>query len=415
MHATEAAPVPPTDAAGVAFVLRLGRALHVLGHPSHRVEEMLDEVSDRLGLRGQFFVTPTSVFAAFGVGDHQRTFLERLEPGDLHLERLTMVHDLVTEVCAHRVVPEVASRRLDAIFASPPPYSVRRTIAAFAVAAGAAARFLGGGLPEVLVAALVAAGTGWVATSVRMSDTVRRMFEPLAAFAVSLVVTTLATGWPLSTYVATLGGLMVLLPGLALSAAMAELSTQHLVSGTARLTGAFVRFLGLGFGVALGAKVAGLVLGSPPRLEPSTLPGWTEWIALALAPLAFVVLLRARPRDAGVIVGVGVLTFVAGRVGAATLGPELGVFAGAFAAALASHAIARARDIPSTVMLAPALLLLVPGSIGFRSLALLLDREVVNGVEAAFRMILMFSAIVAGLLMAGAIVPWRSATRRDAR
>jgi uncharacterized membrane protein YjjB (DUF3815 family) len=63
---------------------------------------------------------------------------------------------------------------------------------------------------------------------------------------------------PLSTYLATLGGLIVLLPGLTLSAAMSELNAQHLVSGTARLTGAIMRFLVLMFGVALGSRVAQL-------------------------------------------------------------------------------------------------------------------------------------------------------------
>ncbi len=406
------APATVPEADSIAFVMRLGRALHALGHPSHRIEEMLGDLSTRLGLSGQFFVTPTSVFAAFGTGEQQRTYLERLEPGELHLERVTLVHELAADVAAGRTSPNAALARLETILRSPERYSPRLMLAAFAVAAGAAARFLGGGLPEILVAAGAAVATGAVATFVRLPDTVRRLYEPIAAFGVSLVATTIATGWPLSTYVATLGGLMVLLPGLALSAAMAELSTQHLVSGTARLTGAFVRFLGLGFGVALGSKVAALALGAPPRLDPATLPGWTEWIALLLAPLAFTVLLRARPRDAGPILGVGVVTFVAGRAGSAALGPELGVFAGALAAGLASHTLARTRKLPSTVTLSPALLLLVPGSIGFRSLALLLDREVVNGVETAFRMILMFSAIVAGLLVAGAMVPWRPSARR---
>jgi uncharacterized membrane protein YjjB (DUF3815 family) len=57
------------------------------------------------------------------------------------------------------------------------------------------------------------------------------------------------------------------------------------------------------------------------------------------------------------------------------------------------------------VTLSPALLLLVPGSVGFRSLALLLDRQVVNGIEAAFRTVIMFAALVAGLQVAGIAVP----------
>jgi len=57
------------------------------------------------------------------------------------------------------------------------------------------------------------------------------------------------------------------------------------------------------------------------------------------------------------------------------------------------------------VTLVPALLMLVPGSVGFRSLALLFQRDVVIGVEQAFRTVLMLSALVAGLLLANVLLP----------
>jgi uncharacterized membrane protein YjjB (DUF3815 family) len=68
---------------------------------------------------------------------------------------------------------------------------------------------------------------------------------------------------------------------------------------------------------------------------------------------------------------------------------------------------ARFLNRPATVTLVPGILLLVPGSIGFRSLASLLDREVVLGVETAFRMILMAVALVAGILVSNIIAPPR--------
>ena len=47
----------------------------------------------------------------------------------------------------------------------------------------------------------------------------------------------------------------------------------------------------------------------------------------------------------------------------------------------------------------------MPGSVGFRSLTLLMNRDVLPGVEAAFRMMIMLAALVAGLLMAGVAAP----------
>src|SRR5262245_61378525 len=90
MSAPQIAPVP-THEARVGFVLRLGRALHAYGTPSHRLEDTLVRVSDRLAVPGLFFATPTSIFASFGAVEQQHTHLLRLEPGDTNLEKLAAV------------------------------------------------------------------------------------------------------------------------------------------------------------------------------------------------------------------------------------------------------------------------------------------------------------------------------------
>ena len=393
------------DHESTAFLLRLGRAFHALGHPSHRIEEMLGDAAERLELEGQFFTTPTSIFAAFGAQDQQRTFLVRVEPGDLHLERLGRVQVIAEDVLSGRRTPRQGLDALDAMDREPPRWSAGVSALAFGVAGAAAALFLGGGLPEILTAAVMALFTGWLAVANILPVPARRFHEPLAAFMVSALVTALATRVHLSTYLATLGGLMVLLPGLTLSAAISELNSMHLVSGTARLTSAIMRFIGLAFGVALGTRVAQILFGVAPHVSAQPLPGWTEWLGVLIAPLAFTVLMRARAVDAPAILGVCVLAFLGGRWGARQLGPELGVFVGAFVAALASNLLAHRRHVPSLVTLSPALLLLVPGSIGFRSLALLLQQEVIDGIQAAFRMVIMFAALVGGMQMAGLAVP----------
>jgi len=393
------------DEDATAFVLRLGRALHALGYSSHRIEELLADAAQRLGLEGQFFTTPTAIFAAFGAQERQRTFLVRVEPGDLHLERLGRVQEIAEEVLGGTKTPRMGLAALDALDRETPRWGTTITTVAFGIAGGCAACLLGGGAPEVAAAAALAMLTGWAVAARLLPGDLRPFHEPFAAFVVSLAASALATRTPLSTYLATLGGLIVWLPGLTLSMAMSELNAQHLVSGTARLTGAIMRFLVLMFGVALGSRVAQLAFGAATPAVPTPLPPWSEWAALSLAPFAFTVLMRARPKDAPAILGVCVAAVLGSRAGSRAFGPELGVFAGSLVAGLLSNWLARVRHTPALVTLSPALLLLVPGSVGFRSLALLLDKEVVNGIEAAFRMVIMFAALVAGLQVAGIAVP----------
>ena len=82
--------LPPAQRDAVGFILRLGRALHSYGYAANQLEEVMDQAAQRLGLRGQFFTTPTSIFAAFGPQEDQRTFLIRVEPGGVDLGRLAV-------------------------------------------------------------------------------------------------------------------------------------------------------------------------------------------------------------------------------------------------------------------------------------------------------------------------------------
>ncbi len=401
-------PAPDTNVTDprVAFVLRLGRALHRYGTPSHRLEETLDLVSLHLGLEGQFFSQPTSIFAAFGPQDAQHTFLLRFEPGDIHLERLARVDAVVNDVLAGRLTPDAATARLAAIDVSPPPYPAALTLIASGVSSAAACRFLGGGARDVEAAAIVGASIGAFAVVAGALPAMRRVFEPVAACIAAMIAGALghALGG-VSVYTATLAGLIVLLPGLTLATAMTEIANRHLAAGTARLSGAVMVFLAIGFGVALGGALVDRALGAPPLVTTVPMPAWTEWLALVLAPLSLMVLLRAPPADAPGVLLVGILTFWGGRVGAGALGPELGIFVGSLTAGAASNLYGRALRRPPPIPLVPALLLLVPGSVGFRSLVLMMRSDVIVGVEAAFRMVIMLSALVAGLLIANVVMP----------
>jgi uncharacterized membrane protein YjjB (DUF3815 family) len=204
----------------------------------------------------------------------------------------------------------------------------------------------------------------------------------------------------MSPAVSTLAGLIFVIPGFSLTIAMAELAARHLVSGTARLAGAFTVFLAITFGVAVGRHIATALVGLPPPAVVTPLPPWTLWAAVFATPVALTVLLQGRVRDMPWIVLASVAGFFGGRAGTALLGPALGACLGALSIGLAAHAYERWVCRPALVPLVPGVLLLVPGSTGFRSLALLVDQQVVIGIDAAFLTLLTAASLVAGLLLA---------------
>ena len=392
----------------VSFILRLGRALHTSGYAAHRLEEALELASDQLGIEGQFFSTPTSIMASFGPQDDQRTFMIRVDPGESDLRKLADV-DLVTrEVLNYQITPTEGIARIGAIEAAPPLYGPLLRTIAFGVVSGGAARVLGGGWHEVVASAAIGLVIGALALLARVQPSLDRVFEPLAAFTASLLAAAIAlAGFPVSVFLVTLAGVIVLIPGLMLTTAMTELSTRHLASGTARFMGALVLLLGIAFGIALGAKTAALAIGAPHSSAVTELPAWTLWVALLVSPLCFAVLLKAATRDVPWVVAAGIVAFEAARVGSNALGPELGAFAGGLIAGIGSNWYARLTNRPAQIALVPGLLLLVPGSVGLRSLASLLDRDVTVGVESAFRMVLIAVSLVAGILIANVVSPRR--------
>lgn len=398
----------PSQAAG--FVLRVGRALHQHGNSAGRVEEVMSNLAIRLGLRHpQIFVTPTAINAAFGAPGEQSVHLLRVEPGVVNLGVLARLDAIVKQVRDGMVSPLDGIARIDALDAAPPLYGPVIGVLGFMLASGATARFLGGGAREIVMALAIGGSTGILAILSARLPALDRVFEPLAAFMASFIAGALAAKVaPFSSFLATLAGLIVLLPGFTLTVALRELTTRHLASGTARLAAATITFLGIIFGVALGSKISALAFGAARAAVPIPLPAWTEFAAFVVVGLALTVILKAEPADAGWVLLAGMIAVLASRYGGRALGPELGAFVGALAVGVVSNLFTGFRNRPSMIMMVPGVLLLVPGSIGYRSLAALLEAEVVSGVQAAFRMFLTAVALVAGLLVANLVTPRRA-------
>jgi len=399
----------PRDEPAIGFILRLGHALHIYGLSADALEQALQAMSERLGLEANFFTTPTSIFAAFGTPERQHTHLIRVHPSDVDLGKLARLDAVSRDVEHGRLSVIDGSMRIDAIMAMPPTAAPLLRVAAYGVASAVVCRILGGGLNEVMVAGVAGLLTGSISVASKRLPHGTHVFELAAAFAVSLVVTCFAalSDLRLSIPTATLGGVIVLVPGLAVTVAMTELARRHLAAGTARLSGAFLVLVTIAFGVAVGSEVAGALVGDVRSVTPSRLPEWTLTAALAIAPLAFGVLLRARLRDFPWLWLSAVLGYSAVRLAALSFGPALSASVGALVVGILANLYDRRGLGPASIAQVPGVLLLVPGSIGYRSLTSMLDQNVIVGVTAGFTMILTAVAIAAGLLVSSVVVPTR--------
>lgn len=390
------------------FVLRLAQALHASGYAAHSLEDILQHVCDQLGLIGQFFTTPTAISAAFGPLDRQRTFLIRVQPGELNLGRLASLDRVARQVVSGAIEPRDGSRRIAEIWAKKPTYPGWLRVVGYGIVSAAGCQFLGGAAADVAVGMGIGLLVGLLALAFRRFTISSHVFELTGAFLASAIVTEVARrGIHISVPTTTLAGVISMLPGLTITVAMTELASRHLSSGSARLSAAFIVFTSMAFGVALGSAVVSLLHGGTPVpvYSPAHLANWTRIVALLLAPLGFALLLRARPRDIPVVFCAGLVGYGAFQFGAAHLGQTLGASIGALAVGLVSNVYERRGYGPASVPLVPGVLLLVPGSIGYRSLTLLMNQNFETGLSAGISAVLIAFGLAGGLIVANVLVP----------
>jgi uncharacterized membrane protein YjjB (DUF3815 family) len=190
---------------------------------------------------------------------------------------------------------------------------------------------------------------------------------------------------------------------------VAELTSQHLVSGTARFAGAFVVLLKLTFGTVAATQIARLLGWVPQDLPALPAPpvAWVEWVSLLVAGFAFAVLFKAKRRDYLLVMFSAALGYIVTKIGGVYLGAGAGVFIGGMVITLFSNAYARWAGRPGALVRVPGIILLVPGSVGFRSLTFVMEQDVALGLDTGFLLVSLLAALVAGLLFGNLIIPAR--------
>jgi uncharacterized membrane protein YjjP (DUF1212 family) len=387
------------------LLLALGRGLHQAGLPTDTTEETLREVAIAVGVAMQVNILPTSLTLAVGPPFAQRLVILRLEPGQLHLRKLALL-DGVVGALRGGYPPGEALADVTAIDTAVTPDPPGATIAAYATLSGGAALLLGGGTQDIEVSLLTGVAIGAIAALSQRSRRVMRVYEISAAFVATMII----GAWdhflpPATLYVAIVAGLVTLLPGYALTAALSELANRNLVSGTARLGGVLITLLSLGCGFGLAAALGGNTIFNGPTVGAGHMTVVSAGAAAALMALGIAAILHARYRDLGWIVASCVATIALARFFAVVGITQGGPFATAFCIGLVTSLAARYLRIPAAVVLVPGLLVLVPGSISYESLLYVFQNDPTDALSLAVRALLTAILIVAGFLTSQLISP----------
>lgn len=403
--------------ARVAFVVELARRLHQYGTAAPRLEMAVSGVGERLGLHVDIWSSPTAIILSAGpLAESGGKFLAqvtqvmRMTPGDVHLSRLCRVDRIADDVVAGTLGIGEGFRQLRGLSTPPAPWWEPATAVSFGIVAAMVATLLHGGWADLMAAGTIGALIGQITLSSAGRPRLAPASEAIAALLATLLAGAAATFVaPLALRTVVLSALIVLMPGLALTNAVREISTQHLASGSARFAGAMSSLLKLTFGTLAGAQIMAVLGWHPLGIPPVPVPGWMEAPALLFGTAAIGILFQAAPRDWPLVMGAAILGYTATRMGAGLYGPSFGVFIGGLVVGAASNLYARFWRRPGALIREPGIILLVPGSVAFRSVSSLLGRDVHIGMDTALMLIGLLVALVAGLLFGDLLVgPRRS-------
>ncbi len=396
---------PRPDEPRARFLIELARALGTYGTSANRLEEVIAVCADELGLSAQTFSTPTSVFVSVENGGELTTYLARVNPGEADLTKMMALDRLFNRVLGGEVSPGEGVSEIKRIVTMRALYPAWMTTLSFGIIGMCAGNFLGGGLKEMTASGVVGLLVGLLVRFTGRRREFSRLVEFLSGLGAAVLAGLLAA--PFGGYmtgVPVIAGVIILLPGLSLTIAMVELATKHVVSGTARLAGAVMVLLVIGFGVVMGQTIVAHTVGETAVVMAGRSPWFVDLLMVVVASVCMAVLFQAHLRHAWVMVVSGLLAFYSSRYGTLCFGPQVGVLGAAVVIGVASNLYARAFDRPALVMVLPGLLILVPGTLGLRSLQLFMSSATVDGVQSAFTVLVVGVSLVVGLLLANVIL-----------
>ena len=402
----------------VRFLVELARRLHLVGVSASRLEGAVRSVATSIGVRVEIWSTPTGLLLSLSEAGQphatQETRVLRLELGEIQLGALAKLDAIAEQVVAGKMSLDEAWTAMHALDR---PFDTKQqllTVGAFGLAAAAVAGLLRTAWIDVSVAAVIGLLIGWLAVLSGTRPHLAAAFEAVAA----LVATILATAFahfvaPLSLQTVIVAALIVLMPGLSLTTAVSELASNQLVTGTTRFAGAMTVLLKLTFGSVAASQLMLAIGWTPMPGTPEALPNWVEVIAMVAAAASFAVLFRASRRDIPLVMGAAILGYVLTRLGSVWFGPvATGTFAGSvffssLVVAALSNVYGRWKRRPGQLVRVPGIMLLVPGSVGFRALNFVMERDYTLGFDTLVAVLSAILALVAGLLFGSLLIPPR--------
>jgi uncharacterized membrane protein YjjP (DUF1212 family) len=408
-------PSDQRDAAAYQFVAALGAAMASANYPVTMIRDAMAATSRAYGLDVQLLALPNYVQVGSQTGDN----LYIANPDfDVRYDQSFPLAKLVARAPTGSITPDEGMAEIDRIRHQQRRFPVWVTVFGYAVQSAGLALILQPTPWSLVGAATLGLLVGALSVLARRSEAIGYMLPTICAFLVAFIVFTFNARWHVGadSLRALAAPLATFLPGAAITLAVIELSTQHVVSGASRLVAGFMQIAQLAFGILIAAQVAGIADSNLVTTEFNRLGPWAPLLGVLVYGLG-AMLYFGPPTSFLPWMLLMLLTAYAGQwVGNAVLGSYASGFGGGLTLIIFALAISHRPNTPPTVSLVlPGFWLLVPGSLGFMGVTQLLGAHS-TGVLTATLISMMSIAVgvQTGLLLWRAAIQLTSSPNRRA-
>jgi uncharacterized membrane protein YjjP (DUF1212 family) len=383
----------------------MARELHRAGIATDAIEQTLSDLAGSIGLEAQIFALPTHISISVGPDWDQHTVNMRLEPGRISLRKIALLNEIYDALRRNDFDYAHAAQLVAEVDDRWPGLSPWFEVPALALIAVGVALILGGGPREILVAALIGLCTGLLGALSHNLPLVARLFDVVAAFVATVIVGLFVRfAGPTNVYVSIVAGIVVLLPGYSLTLALHELANDFLVAGVARLGKVLAVLLALGVGAFLALAIMPWLL-STGNVQPHPVSAIWWFVASICLAVGMSIELDARVRDFAWVFGASFMALLTTHVLGGTSAHAVSAFLAAFIVGIVANLGARYLRVPQAIMLVPALLVLVPGSLSYESVLFAFQANLNTALTLGANAIFAAIQLVAGLLLSQLLLP----------
>lgn len=385
------------------FILKVGVAAHKYGSTATRLETFLTSLAKGFGYQGEFKSTPVEI--RFGLREtpdsQQRVEVMTTPPPDIDLDKLARLGDVLNEIKAGTLFINDADPRIDAIDQIPPPWGKFASMLGYLFVGFGLAPLLGAGWMDTLFASLFSIFVfGIVLLSARLGTTAMKWMPLTTALIIGFLATMVKQWVPsLNLVLVVLSAVAIILPGYSISLGAMELVTRHFTSGIYNLKSGLITLIKQIAGAIIGVGIASVLV--TQTAAEAQAPVDQKWMLLyfplLLIGLAFA--FQVSRRDLPWSVLISAVAFFGVQAGSTIIDTNIGNLLGTIVAVVFANIWARKTGRPTSIVLIPAIVMLVSGSIGFRGLATMAGGDMILGAHQFFQMFVVALTILLGIFI----------------